>query len=108
MATGRLGIVDIPTAATDTLLYTAPAGYFTVATVSIANRSNNAVTVRLAISSSSTTISSNEYIEYETEILSHGVLERTGLVIQAGYSLLVRSSLTGVNFVAYGIETSTS
>jgi len=108
MATGRLGIVDIPSAATDTLLYTAPAGYFTVATVSVANRSNSAVTVRIAISSSSSTIATNEFIEFETEILSHGVLERTGLVLQAGYSLLVRSSAVNVNFIAYGIETSTS
>jgi hypothetical protein len=36
------------------------------------------------------------------------VLERTGLVLQAGYSLLVRSSAVNVNFIAYGIETSTS
>ena len=108
MATGRLGIVDIGTAAQDTLLYTAPAGYFTVATVSIANRSNSPVTIRMAISTSSSTISPNEFIEYETEILGHGVLERTGLVINAGYSILVRSSALLVNFVAYGIETSTS
>lgn len=108
MATGRLRALDIPAAATDTLLYTAPAGYFTMATISVCNRSNSAVSVRIGISTSTTAIGNNEYIEYETEILSHGVLERTGLVINPGNSILVRSSAVLVSFVAYGIETSTT
>ena len=108
MATGRFGAVDISAAATDTLLYTAPAGYFTVATVSIVNRTNSSATVRLAISSSSTTMANSEFLEYECEVLAHGVLERTGLVLQAGYSILFRSSILGINAVAYGIETSTT
>ena len=31
----------------------------------------------------------SEYIEYETEVLSHGVLERTGVVMSAGQILVV-------------------
>jgi len=108
MATGRLGAVDLTTPATDTLLYTVPAGTFTVATVSIVNRSNAAVTVRMAISTSTTTMGASEYIEYEAEILAKGVLERTGLVLDAGKSILVRASTANVTAVAFGIETSTS
>lgn len=108
MASGRLGAVDISSAATDTLLYTAPAGYFTVASVNIVNRSNTSVTVRLGICASSSSIANGEFIEYETEVLAKGVLERTGLVVSPGYSILVRSSALPVNAVAYGIETSTS
>jgi hypothetical protein len=108
MATGRLGAVDLSTAATDTLLYTAPAGTFTVASVTIVNRSGLSSTVRLGLSASTSSIATGEFLEYEVEVLPHGVLERTGIVIQAGYSLLFRGSITGINAVAYGIETSTT
>jgi uncharacterized membrane protein SpoIIM required for sporulation len=108
MATGRLGAVDLTAAATDTLLYTAPAGFFTVASVSITNRSNTSSTIRLGLAASSTSIASGEFLEYEVELLPHGVLERTGIVLQAGYSLLFRGSIIGINAVAYGIETSTT
>lgn len=107
MATGRLGTANL-SAATDTLLYTVPVGYFTVATVSIVNRSNSAVTIRMAVSTSTTTMGNDEYLEYETELLPRGVLERTGLVMDAGKSILVRSSTAAVNAVAFGIETPTS
>lgn len=107
MATGRLGAVDL-TAATDTLLYTVPAGTFTVASVSIVNRSNAAVTLRVGISTSTTTMSTTDFIEFETELLPKGVLERTGLVMDAGKSLLVRSSTANVTAMAFGIETPTS
>jgi hypothetical protein len=107
MATGRLGAVDL-TAATDTLLYTVPAGTFTVATVSIVNRSNSAITVRVGVSTSATTIGVTDFIEYETELMPKGVLERTGLVLDAAKSLLVRSSTANVTAMAFGIETPTS
>ena len=69
---------------------------FTVATVSICNRGNRMITVRLAVADAATPDSS-EYVEFETEILSHGVLERTGLVLNAGQLLVARSSGANVS-----------
>jgi hypothetical protein len=106
MATGRLGVAAIP-ATTLTTVYTVPTGFYAVATLSITNRNASAVTVRVAFASSGTP-NPEEYIEYNTSIISNGVFERTGLVMQAGLNLVVYSDTASVGATVYGIETSTA
>ena len=60
----------------------------------------------MAISTSATP-GNAEWIEYDTELLGKGVLERTGIVMDAGKLLVVYSNAAGVSAVAFGLETST-
>lgn len=104
MANGRLGAADIA-ASTNTSLYTVPVDTFSVVSLSLCNRGNQAVNVRVAVASASTPTNA-EWIEYDTELLGKGVLERTGIVMDAGKILVVYSNAANVSAVAMGIETS--
>jgi hypothetical protein len=105
MATGILGTSNL-SATTNTTVYTVPSSTFAVVTVSICNRSASTISVRLA---ASTTGSPGvaDYLEYGTQILANGVLERSGIVLEAARNIVAYSSAVDVNVVVTGIETST-
>jgi hypothetical protein len=106
MSSGILGTPTDLAANTNTTLYTVPSETFAVVAVSICNRGEQAVGVRIAVSNSDTPTNA-EFIEFDAYISPRGVLERTGIVLQAGKRIVVRSTATGVSAMAYGIVTST-
>lgn len=109
MATGRLGTANITTTAATTI-YTCPASTFSVISVSVANRSSSAAaSVRIALASSATP-GTDEWLEYDSSLVANGVIERTGIVMDAGKLLVVQisSATPSVSVVAMGIETSTA
>lgn len=103
MATGRLGASDVA-AGVNTTVYTVPASTYAVVTVSFCNRSNTAAALRLAVASADTPTNA-EYVEFDTEIMAKGVLERTGLVLDAGKKIVAYSSSDATSVVVMGIET---
>lgn len=102
MASGVLGQAS-PSATTNTTVYTVPSSTVATCTVNICNRSANALTVRVAIASTGTPTDS-EWIEYDTSILGNGVLERSGIVAQAGERIVVYVSSATVSVNVYGYE----
>jgi len=106
MATGKLGAEDLA-AATPTVIYTVPDGQFTVASINICNRNTSNVLIKIAIADADTP-AAGEYIEFDAEILPNGVLERTGIVMNADQRVVVEANAINVSANAFGIETSVS
>lgn len=102
---GRLGTPQILATTDLTTVYTVPAGFSAIATLSLTNRTTDALSVRVATSTSDEPEDS-EFIEWDTVIVPRGVLERTQIVLQPGRKILV--SVDTVNALAvnlYGLLT---
>ena len=105
MASGVLGRVSLAST-TLTTVYTVPAGNVSYLNINIANRTGASAAVRVALAQTAASPLDAEYLEYETDIGGNGVLERTGLVLGAGWSVVAYSDKANVSVMAYGIEQS--
>lgn len=115
MTARRFGAFDLA-ADTDVVLMTGASGHNSTVNVRFVNRNhdngpNGAINVfvRLALvpfdsGSAIGNLDNADYLEYEAIIPPQDVLEDTGIAVEAGHSLVVRSDTNLVNVVAYGFE----
>jgi hypothetical protein len=88
---------------TNTTIYTVPANTVATATVNFCNRGATISRIRLAISATDTP-SAAEWIEYDADLLSSSIIERSGLVLSAGKKLVAYSEFDNVSVSAFGFE----
>jgi len=98
---GLLGKADLE-ADTNTDIYTVPPGTLTTANINLCNRTDNTVTVSIALHDG--VLTDADYLECDASIPAHGVLERTGLVMSAGETIITCASAAGVSVRVYGFE----
>ena len=106
MASGLLGQSAL-VGATTTTVYTVPASKLGVLNINIVNRdTTNAATVRVALTTAASVTEplDAEYIEFGAEIPAKGVLERTGIALQAGKIVVVHCSTADTSVSVYGLE----
>lgn len=75
--------------------------------VSILNRHNIESRISIALSTSATTPTNAEYLEYEAILAPKGVLERSGIAVSPGQYIVVESSLADSNAVCWGTQVGT-
>ncbi|CAK0753382.1 conserved hypothetical protein [Gammaproteobacteria bacterium] len=102
MASGILGSADLA-ATTNTSVYTVPTGKVASFSVNVCNRNSTPVTIRLAFAASGTP-SAGEWLEYDAPLPANGILERSGLMMDASKILVAYSSGASVSVLVYGIE----
>jgi hypothetical protein len=109
MATGLLG-QSAPNAAQYTQVYAVPTGYFTALSISVLNRAATQASIRIALTGNVAPVapSAAEFIEYDTILGGNGVLERTGIMLNASKYVVVYSTTANISVSVFGIETSTT
>lgn len=103
MATkGRLGTARLA-ANTDTVIYTVPAGLVASININAINMGSTSTTVTLAISTGSTP-SAGDYYEMTALAPDGDTIERAGIILSAGESVIARATTATVDVRVHGIE----
>jgi hypothetical protein len=87
------------------VVYTTPSGKRTVCNLGICNRGSLSSTFNVAIVNGYTgVIADEDYIEFSSELGGKSVFERTGIVLDAGDSIVVVSGSGNISVSAWGYE----
>ena len=104
MAIGYLGKTKLA-ANMNTAVYSVPAGKFTTANVAMCNIGDASAKIRLAIvDGAAADLADEDYIEYGVDIPAGGVLERTGLTLSAGETVVAWADKNTIAVRVHGYE----
>lgn len=95
-----------PTASTNTTLYTVPAGNSAVAsTLTVCNQSGTLANFRVAVRPAGATISSQHYINFDTQVPANDLIALTlGMTLAATDVVTVFANTATVSFNLFGTE----
>ena len=95
-----------PTAATGTTLYTVGAGKSTVvSTLAVCNQTSGQLTFRVAIIPNGGSLSTSNYIAYESKVASNDTNFITvGITLESGASIYVYNTTVGISYSLFGTE----
>ena len=105
MAGGRLGAGSMGINAW-TEIYECPENkQYASIKVHVINRNANECYIDIALSTGDgVTVNTDEYLEYQTMIVGHGSIERSGLIVSNGTKVMTRSSNGDSTTIVHGIE----
>lgn len=103
MSTGRYGAYSLVANTAQSLTQGTTVGP-KICSVNMVNRGNFAVRVSIAISTTVNSISNLDYIDRDIELLSKGVIERTGIAITQGQFITVSADTVGVSATCWGAD----
>ena len=104
MAIGYLGKTKLA-ANMNTAVYSVPEGKFTTANVAMCNIGDASAKIRLAIvDGAAADLADEDYIEYGVDIPAGGVLERTGLTLSAGETVVAWADKNTIVVRVHGYE----
>ncbi len=87
-------------------LYTVPTGKQAQVSIFVCNQMNDVDTFRVAIVQAATALTTARYIAWDTPIVANGVFSLSGIGLNSGERILIRSQFGFLSFTATGVELS--
>ncbi len=101
--TGRLAKISITDPNTDTQIYQVPVGNIATVTLNVCNKTGSVIRIRVAVTDS-TSIGSEEYLDYNIPIYPYESYQRSGIVLGSSQYLYVRGDAGGLSVNVWGFE----